>query len=56
MSVELFKDTTMVSIREFFLKDGEERPGMKGLNLTKPQWTILYDNMIAINAAWTELK
>jgi len=56
VSVELFKDTTMVSIREFFLKDGEERPGMKGLNLTKPQWTILYDNMIAINAAWTELK
>lgn len=43
ISVREFKGKTFVDIREFYLKDGEMKPGKKGISLQPGQWHKLID-------------
>ncbi|KAL7090431.1 hypothetical protein ACP275_12G040800 [Erythranthe tilingii] len=44
VSVRNWQGKTMVDIREFYLKDGKEIPGKKGISLLMDQWKILRDH------------
>jgi len=49
VSVQKFKGKTYVAIREFYEKDGEERPTKKGVNLTLEQWRKLSSSIQSID-------
>ncbi|KAF5836365.1 transcriptional Coactivator p15-domain-containing protein [Dunaliella salina] len=51
VSLSQFKGKTYVAVREFFLKDNQEMPGKKGLNMTPEQWDILKKGIPNISAA-----
>lgn len=50
-SISIFKDKAMVDIREFYEKDGEQRPGSKGISLPPEQWHKLAAGFDALAAA-----
>ncbi|XP_072970727.1 RNA polymerase II transcriptional coactivator KIWI-like isoform X1 [Typha angustifolia] len=49
-----WKGVTMVDIREFYEKGGEQLAGRKGISLPKDQWKILCDHIDEINQAFSE--
>ncbi|KAL1350362.1 hypothetical protein HN51_014453 [Arachis hypogaea] len=54
--VKKFKGTTLVSIREFFQKDGKQIPTSKGISLSSEQWSTFKKNVPAIEEAITKLE
>ncbi|XP_062218931.1 RNA polymerase II transcriptional coactivator KELP [Phragmites australis] len=46
-----FKGRTLVSIREFYLKDGKEMPTSKGISMTVEQWEAFRNAVPAIEDA-----
>jgi len=50
-TVSEFRGKILVSIREYYDKDGELRPGKKGISLNMEQWNSLKDHMDDINEA-----
>eukprot|EP00216_Chloropicon_sp_CCMP2111_P002237 CAMPEP_0198240558 /NCGR_PEP_ID=MMETSP1446-20131203/5631_1 /TAXON_ID=1461542 ORGANISM="Unidentified sp, Strain CCMP2111" /NCGR_SAMPLE_ID=MMETSP1446 /ASSEMBLY_ACC=CAM_ASM_001112 /LENGTH=352 /DNA_ID=CAMNT_0043923297 /DNA_START=79 /DNA_END=1137 /DNA_ORIENTATION=+ len=45
VSVQPFKNSRLVNIREYYTKDGELAPGSKGIALTQDQWQTLVVRM-----------
>mmetsp|Transcript_19742 Transcript_19742/g.38216 ORF Transcript_19742/g.38216 Transcript_19742/m.38216 type:complete len:321 (+) Transcript_19742:35-997(+) len=45
VKLDRFRSRLLISIREFYIKDGEEKPGRKGIALTPDQWSKLYGCM-----------
>ncbi|KAK9274587.1 hypothetical protein L1049_021836 [Liquidambar formosana] len=46
-----FRGKTLVSIREYYKKDGKELPTSKGISLTAEQWSSFKKNVPAIEKA-----
>ncbi|GBM64765.1 Activated RNA polymerase II transcriptional coactivator p15 [Araneus ventricosus] len=51
VSVREFRGKLMVDIREYYEKDGEMKPGKKGICLNMEQWNALKEQMENIEAA-----
>lgn len=56
VSIQKFRGKTLVSIREYYEKDGELRPSAKGISLSVDQWQVLKNHVSAIENAIAELK
>ena len=56
VTVEQYRGSTNISIREYYEKNGKELPGKKGIALTVPQWNTLYEKVDALHAAFCALK
>ncbi|XP_047059208.1 RNA polymerase II transcriptional coactivator KELP-like [Lolium rigidum] len=50
-----FKGMTLVSIREYYLKDGKEMPSSKGISMTVEQWEAFHNSVPAIEDAIKDL-
>ncbi|KAJ4711866.1 RNA polymerase II transcriptional coactivator KELP [Melia azedarach] len=51
VTIQDFRGRTLVSIREYYRKDGKELPSAKGIALTEEQWAALKKNVPAIEKA-----
>ncbi|CAO2166103.1 unnamed protein product [Urochloa humidicola] len=51
-----FKGKTLVSIREFYFKDGKELPTSKGISMTVEQWEAFRNAVPAIEDAIKKLE
>ncbi|CAK9143149.1 unnamed protein product [Ilex paraguariensis] len=51
-----FRGKTLVSIREYYRKDGKELPTSKGISLTTEQWSSFKKNVPAIEKAIRKMK
>ncbi|EEF51378.1 RNA polymerase II transcriptional coactivator KELP [Ricinus communis] len=56
VTIQNFRGTTLVSIREFYKKDGKELPTSKGISLKEEQWSALKKNIPAIEEAIREME
>ena len=58
VTVRKFRSSTLIDIREYYedKASGEERPGKKGLSLTKEQFEKLKDLLPEIEAAIKNMK
>ncbi|TKY61252.1 RNA polymerase II transcriptional coactivator KELP [Spatholobus suberectus] len=54
--VKAFKGTTLVSIREFYMKDGKLLPGSKGISLSSEQWSTFKTSVPSIEEAITKME
>lgn len=55
VDVREFKGHVLVDLREYYEKDGEMRPGKKGISLKVEEWEALKTNMDKISAKVEEL-
>ncbi|KAK6935541.1 DEK, C-terminal [Dillenia turbinata] len=51
VTIQDFRGKTLVSIREYYKKDGKELPSSKGISLTAEQWDAFKKNVPAIEKA-----
>ncbi|XP_058742595.1 RNA polymerase II transcriptional coactivator KELP-like [Vicia villosa] len=51
-----YEGRTMVSIREYYVKDGKQLPTTKGMSLSSQQWSTFKNSVPAIEEAITELE
>ncbi|KAI5083427.1 hypothetical protein GOP47_0003170 [Adiantum capillus-veneris] len=56
VSIQKFRGKTLVSIREYYEKDGELRPSAKGISLSVDQWKVLKNNVSAVEKAIAEFQ
>ncbi|XP_062074599.1 RNA polymerase II transcriptional coactivator KELP [Humulus lupulus] len=56
VTVQDFRGKTLVSIREYFKKDGKELPTAKGISLTEEQWSAFKKNVPAIEKAISKME
>ncbi len=56
VSVQLFKGAKLVSIREYYEKDGKKLPGAKGISLSNEQWAELMRVGPSVSRALDEVK
>ncbi|XVF14853.1 hypothetical protein REPUB_Repub09cG0097000 [Reevesia pubescens] len=54
VSVRNWNGKIWVDIREFYLKDGKQLPGKKGIALSLDQWNVLRDHVEEIDKALAE--
>ncbi|KAL9257846.1 RNA polymerase II transcriptional coactivator KELP-like protein [Drosera capensis] len=55
VTVQDFRGKTLVSIREYYKKDGKTLPTAKGISLTVDQWLSFKKNVPAIEKAIAKL-
>ncbi|XP_060604819.1 activated RNA polymerase II transcriptional coactivator p15-like, partial [Ruditapes philippinarum] len=55
-TVSEFRGKVMVGIREFYEKDGEMRPGKKGISLSMEQWQKLKEQIDDIDQAVRDIS
>jgi len=53
VNINEYKGKFFVNIREWYEKDGELKPGFKGLTINKEQWQVVLDQLNAFHAALT---
>ncbi|CAM0882316.1 unnamed protein product [Alopecurus aequalis] len=51
VTLQEFRGMMLVSIREYYLKDGKEMPGSKGISMTVEQWEAFCKSVPAIEDA-----
>ncbi|XP_019440448.1 PREDICTED: uncharacterized protein LOC109345725 [Lupinus angustifolius] len=56
VSVGNFKGSTLVSIREFYCRDGKQLPGPKGISLSTEQWSAFKKSVPAIEEAIAKME
>ncbi|OAO98983.1 unnamed protein product [Arabidopsis thaliana] len=56
VTIQEFKGKALVSIREYYKKDGKELPTSKGISLTDEQWSTFKKNMPAIENAVKKME
>ncbi|MED6145881.1 hypothetical protein PIB30_029366 [Stylosanthes scabra] len=56
VTVQDFRGKTLVSIREYYRKDGKELPSSKGISLTEEQWSAFKKNVPAIENAIKKME
>ncbi|KAF3448729.1 hypothetical protein FNV43_RR09442 [Rhamnella rubrinervis] len=56
VTVQEFRGKTLVSIREYYRKDGKELPTSKGISLTEEQWSTFKKNAPAIEKAVRKME
>jgi len=55
VTVRKFKNKVLVDIRDYYLKDGKENPGSKGISLTTDQYAKLKELLSDIDTAVEDL-
>ncbi|XP_073131039.1 RNA polymerase II transcriptional coactivator KELP [Henckelia pumila] len=56
VTISEFKGRTLVSIREFYSKNGKELPSAKGISLSPEQWASFKKNVPAIEKAIKKMQ
>ncbi|CAN6483411.1 unnamed protein product [Victoria cruziana] len=56
VTLQEFRGKTLVSIREYYSKDGKELPSSKGISLTTEQWAAFRKAVPAIEKAIREIQ
>ncbi|KAJ7952162.1 RNA polymerase II transcriptional coactivator KELP-like [Quillaja saponaria] len=56
VTIQDFRGKTLVSMREYYNKDGKELPTSKGISLTEEQWSVFKKNLPAIEEAIKKMK
>ncbi|XP_010529645.1 PREDICTED: RNA polymerase II transcriptional coactivator KELP [Tarenaya hassleriana] len=56
VTIQEFRGRTLVSIREYYQKDGKELPTSKGISLTGDQWSAFEENIPAIEKAIKKME
>ncbi|MCL7043602.1 hypothetical protein MKW94_000870 [Papaver nudicaule] len=56
VTIQDFKGKVLVSIREYYEKDGEERPSNKGISLTAEQWSTFSKSVPGIEQAIKKMQ
>ncbi|CAB4280191.1 unnamed protein product [Prunus armeniaca] len=56
VTLQEFRGKSLVSIREFYSKDGKELPTTKGISLTEEQWAVFKKNVPAIENAISKME
>ncbi|KAI5404952.1 hypothetical protein KIW84_051927, partial [Lathyrus oleraceus] len=54
VSVRIWQGKIWVDIREFYIKDGKQLPGKKGISLSMDQWNVLREHIEDIDKAVVE--
>jgi len=56
VTIQDFRGKTLVSIREYYSKEGKELPTSKGISLTEEQWSTFKKNVPAIEKAIKKME
>ncbi|XP_038878142.1 uncharacterized protein LOC120070296 [Benincasa hispida] len=56
VTIHKFRGANMVSIRQFFEKDGKQLPTLKGISMSTEQWSAFKSNIPAIEDAILQMK
>ncbi|KAK3228117.1 hypothetical protein Dsin_007979 [Dipteronia sinensis] len=56
VTIQDFKGKSLISIREYFIKDGKEFPSSRGISLTEDQWSIFKTHVPDIEKAVQKME